>query len=114
MVEENGTQHLNTLPALLDPARTATPASSLLMEAGPAETAVPLSQYLWILKRHRWRILAAIAISVIATAVVSLRLTPIYESTATIDIDRRIPPPSWARKRCSRPLTMPTSFWLRK
>ncbi|MGO9967880.1 MAG: GumC family protein [Bryobacteraceae bacterium] len=91
MVEENGTQHLNTLPALLDPARPATPAPSLLMEPGPAEAAVPLSQYLWILKRHRWRILAAIAISAIATAVISLRLTPIYESTATIDIDRRIP-----------------------
>ena len=55
------------------------------------EPAIPLTHYLWILKRHRWIILAVIAVSVIVTAIVSLRLTPIYESTATVDIDRRAP-----------------------
>jgi succinoglycan biosynthesis transport protein ExoP len=57
----------------------------------PEEPAVPLSHYFWILKRHRWRILAFMATCVIATLIVSFRLTPIYESTATIDIDRRLP-----------------------
>src|SRR6266704_6074177 len=57
----------------------------------PEEPAVPLSHYLWIVKRHRCTILAFVAASVIATLIVSLRLTPIYESTAVIDIDRRMP-----------------------
>src|SRR5260370_25478223 len=57
----------------------------------PEEPAVPLSHYLWIVKRHRWKILAFVSACVIATLIVSLRLTPIYESTAVIDIDRRMP-----------------------
>lgn len=60
-------------------------------EPEPEESAVPLSHYLWILKRHRWRILGFIAASVLSTIVVSSRLTRIYESTATIDIDRQVP-----------------------
>ena len=52
----------------------------------------PLSQYLWILKRHRWRILGFSTAAVIATLVVTGRLTPIYEATATVDIDRQTPP----------------------
>lgn len=58
-------------------------------DAQPESTT--LSQYLWAIRRYRWRILTAIAVSVAATVIVSSRLTPIYESTATIDIDRRVP-----------------------
>ena len=54
------------------------------------EQGLPLSHYLWILKRRRWEILAFVLTSVLATVVISSRLTPIYESTATIDIDREI------------------------
>lgn len=50
-----------------------------------------LSQYLWIVKRHRWKLLAFIAFSVIATVIISKRLTPLYESTAVIDVDRQTP-----------------------
>jgi len=57
----------------------------------PEESKIPLSQYLWILKRHRWRILGFIAAAVISTLIISARLTPIYESTTTIDIDRQTP-----------------------
>src|SRR5262245_24780657 len=57
----------------------------------PEEPTVPLSHYLWIVKRRRWRILAFVAACVISTVIVSFRLTPIYESTAVIDIDRRMP-----------------------
>src|SRR4051794_31512864 len=60
-------------------------------EPEPEEPAVPLSHYLWIIKRHRWRILAFVATCVIATLIVSYRITPVYESTAVIDIDRRMP-----------------------
>jgi capsular exopolysaccharide synthesis family protein len=60
-------------------------------EEEPEEPTVPLSHYLWILKRRRWEILSFIAVSVVATAIVSARLAPVYESTATIDIDRQEP-----------------------
>src|ERR1700749_1200065 len=50
-----------------------------------------LSQYLWIVKRHRWKLLGFVVFSVLATVIVSKRLTPLYESTAVIDIDRQTP-----------------------
>ena len=57
----------------------------------PEQPTVPLSHYLWILKRHRWKILSFVAACVLAVFLVSERVTPIYESTATIDVDRRMP-----------------------
>ena len=57
----------------------------------PEEEGVELSHYLWVLKRHCWRILTFVAVSVIATLVVSSRLVPYYEATATVDIDRQMP-----------------------
>ncbi len=59
--------------------------------ADSGEPDVPLSQYIWILKRHWWKILLFVAASMLATLVVCLRLTPIYESTAVVDVDRRMP-----------------------
>jgi len=53
---------------------------------------IPLSQYLWILKRYRWRIAGFVGAAVLATWIISARLTPIYESVATVDIDRQSPP----------------------
>jgi len=50
-----------------------------------------LSQYLWVVKRHRWSLLAFVIFSVLATVIISKRLTPLYESTAVIDIDRQTP-----------------------
>jgi succinoglycan biosynthesis transport protein ExoP len=58
-------------------------------EAQPAH--VPLAHYLWILRRHAWKIGALIVAASVATLIVSLRLTPIYESTATVDVDRQMP-----------------------
>jgi len=60
-------------------------------EFEPEAPTVPLSHYLWVLRRHRWEITAFVAICVLATAVVSARLQPVYESTATVDVDRRTP-----------------------
>lgn len=57
----------------------------------PEAAAVPLTHYVWILRRHGWKILAFVATCVLATLIVSLRLTPIYESTTAIDVDRRMP-----------------------
>ena len=81
-------------------------------EPEPEEPAVPLSHYLWILKRHRWKMLAFISTCVFATLIVSFRLTPIYESTAVIDIDRRMPTGILGQEAPrSRPPTTPTSSW---
>src|ERR1035441_9207679 len=60
-------------------------------EREPEDAIVPLSHYLWILRRNKWKILAFVLVAVVSTVVVSARLTPIYESTATIDIDRQVP-----------------------
>jgi len=57
----------------------------------PEAPSVPLTHYLWILRRHRWKIIAFVATSVLAAGVVAARLQPIYESTATVDIDRQAP-----------------------
>jgi capsular exopolysaccharide synthesis family protein len=57
----------------------------------PEEQSLPLSHYLWVLRRHRWKILSFIAISAIATLIVSARITPVYESTVTVDVDRKVP-----------------------
>lgn len=60
-------------------------------EFEPEAPAVPLSHYLWVLRRHLWKIVGFVATCVLATAVVSARLQPIYESTATVDVDRQAP-----------------------
>ena len=53
--------------------------------------AVPLSHYLWIAKLHKWKILAFVVACVASTIIVSSRLTPIYESVTTVDVDRQTP-----------------------
>ncbi len=73
-----------TVPAYYSPVAVQEEAES----AGPA---VPLSHYFWILRRHLWKILAFVATCLLATFVVSARMQPIYESTATVDVDRQAP-----------------------
>ena len=60
-------------------------------EGEPEEQIVPLSHYIWVLRRHRWKILSFVLISAVATLIVSERLTPMYESTVTVDVDRKVP-----------------------
>jgi capsular exopolysaccharide synthesis family protein len=79
------------LPAVQEPFRTPIAAPLLDAEYESAAAHVPLSHYLWILRRQGWKMLAFVVLAVVATLIVSLRLTPIYESTTTIDIDRRMP-----------------------
>ena len=61
------------------------------MEPESDEQKVPLSHYLWIVRRHSWKILAWVLLCMLGTFLVSSRLAPIYESTATIDVDRQAP-----------------------
>ena len=81
---------------------------------GPEEQTIPLSHYLWVLRRHSWKILSFIAISVVATLIVSKRLTPIYESTVTVDVDRKVPMAVVGQESNQTRSTMPTSSWQRR
>jgi polysaccharide biosynthesis transport protein len=69
------------------------PATAPALPVGSAEarSATPLSHYLWILRRQRWKILAFVLICMILTGAVTQRLTPVFEATATVDIDRQTP-----------------------
>lgn len=64
---------------------------SLYPEIHPDERSVPPSHYLWIISRHKWRILSFIAACIIATFIVSMRIRPMYQGTAEIDVDRHAP-----------------------
>ena len=46
------------------------------LENGPQLNGPSLSQYLWVVKRHRWKLAGFVIFSVIATVIVSKRLTP--------------------------------------
>ncbi len=78
------------LPSLPEAIRVpAAPVFDADSEPRPAH--IPLAHYLWILRRQGWKIGGFVLASVLATLIVSLRLTPVYESTVTIDIDRQMP-----------------------
>jgi polysaccharide biosynthesis transport protein len=61
------------------------------IEGADDDGSPPFAHHLWVLRRHRWKILAFITACELATLIVSSRVTPIYESTAVIDIDRQAP-----------------------
>ena len=57
----------------------------------PVETVVPLAHYLWLFRRNALRIaLWVIGVTLTALAV-SMQMTPVYEATVTIDVDRQTP-----------------------
>ncbi len=81
----------NQLPALSETFRVAPAPLTLDAEFEPQPAHVPLAHYLWILRRQAWKIAAFVVATILATLIVSLRLTPIYESTVSVDIDRQVP-----------------------
>ncbi len=62
-----------------------------VQEFEPEKPSLPLTHYLWILRRHLWKMLGFVAACVLITFIVSTRLKPVYESTATINIDPQAP-----------------------
>ena len=54
-------------------------------------TALPLSHYLWLLNRDKWKLLAFVSLVVLCTVIISSRMTKYYQSTATVDVDRMAP-----------------------
>ncbi len=79
---EHSFEHRPLVPRILLPSA---------LEREPALNGPSLSQYLWIVKRHRWHLIGFVLFAVLTTIIVSKRLTPLYESTAVIDIDRQTP-----------------------
>ena len=51
----------------------------------------PLANLFHTLRRHKWKIAGMVAVCTVSAFVVCKRLTPIYESTATVDVDLRMP-----------------------
>ena len=74
--------------------------------------AVPLSHYLWILRRHLWKILAFVAVCTLVTFIISERLKPVYESTATMDVDIQAPSEIVGQGSNSLPQTVDPDLFL--
>src|SRR5580698_6785253 len=83
-----GQQALNPPGALMQtqPADFASPLVLAAEEAGEAQ--LPLSHYVWLVRTHWIKMVAFIAFAVIATAMVTARLTPQYEAKASLYLDR--------------------------
>ncbi|MBX9603859.1 MAG: polysaccharide biosynthesis tyrosine autokinase [Bryobacteraceae bacterium] len=77
--------------ALTIPARHGQPVRDLPLFEGPREDPRLISNYLWTLRRHRWKMLVFIAATVAAVFLVTSRIKPSFESTVTIDVDRQSP-----------------------
>src|SRR5579884_1280105 len=61
------------------------------LEIDPPQASLPASHYLFLILRHKWKILGFVGVCLLATYLVCARLTPLYEATAKIDVDRRVP-----------------------
>ena len=77
-------------PALFEPIQLA-PAQPITATVEAEEATIPLSHYFWIIRRQAWKIAAFVTASLVITYIVSSRLQPVYEATATITIDREAP-----------------------
>jgi polysaccharide biosynthesis transport protein len=76
----------------------------------PESPSVPLSHYLWILRRYLWKIVAFVSTCVLVTAIVSSRLQKIYESTATIEVEQLSPPAVIGQQQTQLDETDPDTF----
>lgn len=79
-------------PELIDPRRI-TPyfGAQPDFEFDTARPSISPTHYLLVVYRQKWRILGFIAACLLATYLIASRLTPIYEATAKMDVDRRVP-----------------------
>jgi succinoglycan biosynthesis transport protein ExoP len=56
-----------------------------------SDSTVPLNHYFWVFRRNLWRIVLFVLTATAAVLAYSYRLTPIYEATVSIDVDRQTP-----------------------
>ena len=54
----------------------------------PEEAQLPLSHYVWLVRTHWIQMCAFVAFAVIATSMVTARLTPLYEAQSKLYLDR--------------------------
>jgi succinoglycan biosynthesis transport protein ExoP len=79
------------LPAPIENARVPGGLGIIVPEPEFEEAAPPFAHHLWVLRRRGWKILAFVTACELAALIVSARMTPVYESTAVVDIDRQAP-----------------------
>jgi capsular exopolysaccharide synthesis family protein len=59
--------------------------------ADPMGSALPLRDYLRILYKHRWMILAVVVVMVTVVTVASYRMVPVYEAVGRLEINGEMP-----------------------
>lgn len=60
-------------------------------ELEAAQPSVSIAHYFFVVWRQKWRIAGFVLTCLLGTYLISSRLRPVYEATAKIDVDRRIP-----------------------
>jgi capsular exopolysaccharide synthesis family protein len=76
-------------PGALTPVSVQDVTSPLLINPEePSDVQLPLSHYFWLVRTHWMKMAAFVAFTVIATAMVTARLTPLYQAKATLYLDR--------------------------
>lgn len=83
--------HIDNLPLVCDLPRDVPDPSLNSQSVEPAGSKTPLSHYLWVIRVQAWKISLFVLTSMVVTFIVASRLQPIYESTATVNIDRQAP-----------------------
>jgi succinoglycan biosynthesis transport protein ExoP len=64
---------------------------SSLQPRTEADHVVSLDHYVWLLKRHWWKIAAFVIFCTALTTIYCFYVTPVYEATASIAIDHQMP-----------------------
>jgi len=62
-----------------------------IYETEAEASAVSIMHHAWVLRQEWWKIILFVLAMTAAAFVISKRITPIYESAVTIDIDRQTP-----------------------
>src|ERR1700733_13238060 len=79
---------LNNPGALMPVTGSENPSPLLITPDDASDVQLPLSHYVWLVRTHWIKMTAFIAFAMIATAMVTARLTPLYEAKATLYLDR--------------------------
>jgi polysaccharide biosynthesis transport protein len=82
----------DNLPAIFSGSLATSPAQQVRgVPIDQEEANIPISHYLWVIRQNIPKILIFMLTSLMVTYLISKRLQPIYEATATINIDRQAP-----------------------
>lgn len=79
----------SNLPSLNHHQRDLLPLESI--NAQPQEQLLSLGHYFWLLRRAWWQIGIAVVLGTTLAAILAFTLKPVYESTAVIAVDLRLP-----------------------